>query len=557
MKTLIICFLFGITPVMAQLDGVSEEQLQMESLYIEALGHGMVGEYEEAISKMEKFSSKEPTEFAPFYQMAKWYFRTDNLTEALIQIEKARTLEPNQPEVLRLKMKLLKENNQLDAAADVAKDLWQLTPASTNAALLPAKLYIEAGNPNGADEWLAKVEENMPVNGLAMARIIELRVMTALSVRDFELAEEKVMLLLEQRPGNLKYLHLLARTYRAQDQEENEIRVLKKVVETHPDEWKAQVRLAHLEADGDVVAYLDIITSLLKEKEIDISVEDRISLLTEELQGYPLKLRRERAALYQAAHQLYENSSESAAVQALFIEAANYHGQWNEVLDIIFTDLEAEKTATSAETWLRYMKMLSQARYYKASISAGERVLLEYPNSGEVYVALAYAYFKMGDSDESEYYLKSGSRLIRGNEYLKERAAVIEGLMAKDRNPQSKWEELSGGVLASASAADPLNLLLYLENSDSNRSEFFREVTQLQTEERFTYLLSLVKAWAFFRLDQKDQALEELDACMDRGCYTHPSTYILQYKIAEDQGLLEKAAQIKTQVEELGVQWEQ
>jgi hypothetical protein len=31
----------------------------------------------------------------------------------------------------------------------------------------------------------------------------------------------------------------------------------------------------------------------------------------------------------------------------------------------------------------------------------------------------------------------------------------------------------------------------------------------------------------------------------------------LQYKIAEDQGLLEKAAQIKTQVEELGVQWEQ
>lgn len=555
MKALIICFLFGITPLMAQLDGVSEEQLQMESLYIEALGHAMVEEYEEALSKMKKFSSKQPTEFAPFYQMAKWYLRTDNISEALIQIEKARTLEPEQPEILRLKMKLLRENNQVEEAAEVAKELWQLTPASASAALLPAKLYIEAGNPYGADEWLAKMEEDMPVNGLALAEIIEFRVMTALSVRDFELAEEKVMLLLDQRPDHLKYLHLLARSYRAQEKREKEIEVLKKVREFHPDEWKAQVRLAHLRADGDVVAYLDNITALLNK--IDIPVEDRTSILTEELKDYSLERRKERAALYQAARQLYENASESATARALFIEAATYHGQWKEVLDIIFEELAAERSATSADTWLRYMEMLSQAQHYEASITAGEQVLLEYPNSGEVYVAMAYAYFKLGEPDESDYYLQSGGRLIRGSDFLKERAAVIEGLLAMQRDPEISWEESSGGALSSASTADPLNLLLFLENSDADRMDFLEEVTQLKTEERFTYLLSLVKAWAYYRLDEKDSALEELKACMDQGCYTHPSTYVLQYKIAKDLGQEEKAAEIQTQIEEMGVQWKQ
>ncbi|NBC25153.1 MAG: hypothetical protein GVX78_06020, partial [Bacteroidetes bacterium] len=122
----IFCFFIFISSAAAQLDGVSEDQLSKEGLYIEAMGHAIVGDYEDAIPKMKKFSAQEPTNFAPFYYLAKWYWQSDNLNEGLSQINKAEIFAPDNQAVLELKIDLLKENYQLKEAAEIAKKIWSL-----------------------------------------------------------------------------------------------------------------------------------------------------------------------------------------------------------------------------------------------------------------------------------------------------------------------------------------------------------------------------------------------------------------------------------------------
>lgn len=203
--------------------------------------------------------------------------------------------------------------------------------------------------------------------------------------------------------------------------------------------------------------------------------------------------------------------------------------------------------------------MLIQVNRYSAVTEWGEDLLLRYPNNGELHLNLAYAYVKLKDPDEADYFLSTASRMIRSNAYLQQKAAVIQFLIEPEKKsaedgpwfhqpPNSENEQ----------KIDLPNLLFALRHEKVSLSEeWLQYITSKSDSGQFTYLLKLTQAWAYFKLGDLSQADQVIDECWDQGCYTHPEAYLLRYKIAVSQGKTEKADEIQTELEERGVSWVQ
>ncbi len=556
-RATILCFFLSIPAIWSQMDGVSEDQLSKESLYIDAVGHALVEEYEEAIEKMRKFSSQEPTNFAPFFYLAKWSWQTDNLMEGISQVNRAETLAPENRDVLELKSTLLKENFQMDAAAETAQKIWALDSTSVQAALRPAHLYLEASNLNDADKWLSYVYEVIPIQNGAKADILELHLDVLLTGQHFERAEERAKLLLDIAPKHLPYLYRLAKVYQAQQDIQKEIEVLRKVSLYHPEAWKAQKRLVHLEANGNLEEYLNGITPLLKSSDVPIS--DKIDLLTGELSSYSVEVRKDREALFFAAQNLYRNEPESTEAQSLYIEAAGYHGQWVEAVDRILPFAQDSRSQLDLNEVLRYMSILMQAQRYSTVVEWGDDLLICYPNNGELYLNLAYAYLQLNDKKEADYFLSSGFRMIRANDYLQKKAAVIRYLIEPEKasNEELFWFQKSVEKVNAEEIELP-NLLFALKHEEVSFSEeWLQYITSKSGSEQATYILNLTRAWAFFHLGDLNRADQLLSESWNQGGYTHPEAYELSYKIAVLQGNTEKAEEIQTELKDRGVLWKQ
>jgi predicted Zn-dependent protease len=549
----ILCFFLAFPSLWGQLEGVTENQLNRESLYIEAIGLAMVEDYEAAITKMKKFASQESTDFAPYYYLAKWSWQSDNLLEGLRQIDRAENLAPSNRDVLDLKMQLLKENFQLDVAAELAKRLWALDSASVSSALEPAKLYLEASNLSGAEEWLAKVFTLVPLKSKAKVEILELHIDVLISMGKMDNAEQKAKLLLSLSPDHLPFLYRLAKVYQAQEDTTKEIEVLQKVSQIHPQAWNAELRLIHLQSNGNVKAYLSGIRPLLKSSML--SVDERVVLVTKELSRYSVTTQDERAALFRSAQTLYRKEPESQAAQSLFIEAAGYHGQWQMVNDLILSQIETKGNQLELNQVLRYIQSLLAFDRYSAVIQWGQDLLLKYPNNGELFLHLAYANTQINEMGEAKYFLNEASRMIRSDAYLQQKAAVIDALISTETSlaDQSAWFNKPFDLNAAEKIAT-LNLLSALEHIPSSLStEWLNFIITKTDEKESTYLLDMTKAWAYFRAGKLEQAEFKIQSCWNLGCYTHPTAHQLKYKIAIAQGNSEKAETIKTEMEEMGV----
>jgi len=540
---------------MAQVEGVTENQLKKEGLYIEAMGLALVEDYEDAIILMKKFAAQESTEFAPFYYLAKWSWQSDNLVEGINYINRAENLAPESQEVLELKIHLLKENYQLQEASQVAKRAWALDSSSLELAMRPAHLLLQAASPNEAEEWLRHVFDEIPLKNSAKVELLELHIDILLSLEEYQAAEERAEQLLSISPQYLPFLYQLAKVYRIKKDTSSEIATLKKVSEIHPKAWKANLRLIHLQSNGDVVKYLSDIEWMLKSN--DIPIVERVKLLTSELSRYTIVTKNERKALFTSAEILYEQQSGSQQVQSLFIEAGGYHGQWRKVIDLILSVIQEEGNQLELQPILRYMHILLEANRYSAVVEWGDDLLFQFPNNGELLLNLAYANAQTGEKEEATYLLQEASRMIRGNQFLTQKADIIKRMINLDQpgsNDPAWFDQKVSQIKADEISA--VNILLCLKHIPKELSlDWLEYFVSKSNGEESTYLLSLTQAWAYYYMDDKIQAQQMINDCWDKGCYTHPMAYQLKYKIASDQGNTEKATSIKTELKQLGVSW--
>jgi len=552
-----IClFFFTATTAIAQVAGVSEEQLNKEGLYIEAIGHALVQDYEEAMAKMRKFSAQEPTDFAAFYYLAKWSLQTDNLNEGLRLINRAETLAPSQRDVLELKIELLKENYQWMEAAEVAKKIWSLDSLSVQAALRPAQLYIETSEARAASEWLDKVYHQIPLQSSEKKEILELQYDIFMNTGAFDKAVDKAKFMLEIYSDHLPYLYRLAKAYQAQQNLEKEIEVLRRLLALHPEASEAKKRLKFLESKGDLVSYLEQIKPMLSSA--DFSVRDRVDMLTGGLSSFDVITREERGALYEAARILYEAEPNSQEVQSLYIEAGSYHGRWEEVTKVINTYVRKGEGPMDAVNVLRYLDILVKAHQFNEAAEWGEDLLMLYPNNGELFLKLAFIYWKLDDPEEANYFLRSASRMIRSNSYLEQRAELIKGLLStSNASSEDFWFSKPFEKIA-AGEVDLLNVLFALEHDSISLSDnWLSYISSMPERKESTYLLTLTKAWASYRFGKVEEADSLLEECWNQGCYTQPGAYFLKVQMALSKGDNEKAERFKTELEELGVPWRQ
>jgi len=555
-RATIFCFFIFIAPTWAQLDGVSEDQLSKEGLYIEAMGHALIGDYEDAIPKMKKFSAQEPTNFAPFYHLAKWYWQTDNLSEGLVQINKAEIFAPQNQDVLELKIDLLKENYQLIEAAEIAKKIWSLDSTSVPAAIRPVNLYIKASDLKSADKWLDEVFDAVTLKDKSKSEILELHLDVLLGLSNFEKAERVAMNLLDLYPEHLPYLYKLATIYQAKNDIAKEKKVLEQVAQNHPAEWKARLRLVKLESDGDLFDYLNGIEPILSNSEVAVS--DRAELLTKEISNYTISTREQRRALFKASELFYRTEKEHPLAQSLFVEASAYHGQWQNVIDVIRDIRQNSSDQIELNDCLRFIDLLLKAKQYENVVEWGEGLLFKYPNNGELYLHLAHANTLLGNEGEAEYYLSAADRILRSNTYLRNKADIIRYMSGKKSSSQTKpWFEKEFDK-KTAKEIELLNLFFALKFEMPFSRAWLDYISSVQAEKEFTYLVDLTQALALFQKGDIVESEKKLEACWrNTGVYTEPVAYELKYKIAIEQNQLEKAEKIKTELMYRGVSWEQ
>ena len=527
--------------------------MSKEGLYIEAMGHAIVGDYEDAIPKMKKFSAQEPTNFAPFYYLAKWYWQTDNLNEGLSQINKAEIFAPDNQAVLELKIDLLKENYQLIEAAEIAKKIWTLDSTSISAALRPANLYLEATDVMSADKWLNLVFDAVPLANKSKVEILELHLDVLFALPNFEKAESVAMRLLELHPQHLPYLYKLAKIYQAQNDIAKEKEVLERVAENHPEEWQASLRLVNLESDGSLFEYLNGIEPILSNSEV--SVSDRAELLTKEISSYTISTREQRKALFEASQLFYRSEKEHPLAQSLFVEASAYHGKWQNVIDGIQKIRQNSRIQLELSDRLRFIDLLVKAKRFENVVEWAEELLMQYPNNGELYLQIAYAYTLLGNEDEADYYLSSSDRMLRSNTYLRNKADIIRYISEKKSSPQTKPWFAKEFDKKAAAEVDPLNLFFALKHEIPFSAAWLDYILSIQGEAEFTYLIDLTRALALFQKGDIIESEKKLSACWDKGAYTDPVAYELKYKIALEQNQLEKAESIKTELSSRGVPW--
>ncbi|MCB9081284.1 MAG: tetratricopeptide repeat protein [Lewinellaceae bacterium] len=255
------------------------DELNRESLLIEAGREKLLGNTEKALALYQQIIDSSPSDVVAPYEMARIYLGIDEAGKALPLARRAAQGDPTNPWFQILLANTYEKLGQLKEAAGVFETLAKTHPQDSYFSEQWAFLLVKAGDITGALRAYDDLERRIGIT----EDIIRRKQTLYLGIGDTKKAAREIERLIEAFPKRTDYQYLLAEFYQQIGDAGNARKVYQAILDRDPQETKAALALIDNKPTGNAqeVQYIQSLQPLFADRTIaiDLKINKIIPLL--------------------------------------------------------------------------------------------------------------------------------------------------------------------------------------------------------------------------------------------------------------------------------------
>ncbi len=382
--------------LVAQSSRVTEEEVNIEKVFIEASREKILGNYGNAAMLYREVLKRDNTNAAAAYELARMYDVLDKDDKALSSIKMAIKIDKENP---WYRMFLADVYDKADQPLKAAKAYEELSGMEPNNSFYLSKWAYYLVRSNKPEEALAVYNKAEAITGIN-EELARKKHTVYLALNDQENAAGVYKQLIAVFPYEVKYHRYLADYYKHAGEKTLAVEVYQKILELDPNDSEAQLALAGSDKGSmDDIAYLQTLKAIFNNPEVKIDSK------TKELSPFINKVvETEDKTLGRAVLKLSET------LEAIHPDEAGGYSASGDVLFHIDEKVAAlekyNKSITLDGTvypvWEQVMFIYTEQEDYTSLASVSQKAFDFFPNQARVYYYNGIA----------EYQLKKNKRAI-------------------------------------------------------------------------------------------------------------------------------------------------
>ncbi|MEM6723699.1 MAG: tetratricopeptide repeat protein [Bacteroidota bacterium] len=398
----------------AQPGSVSEKDIQIQKVFIEASKEKLLGNYDDAIFLFNEVLHKDKNNHAARYELAQLYYAAKKTNDAIGQIEKALQQDKENEWYNLLYAHLLEESTRFEDAANVFDDLIQINPTNDEYFFEKAFLLTKANQLEGAIRTYDQLERKLGVNEELSSRKHGLW----LTLGDKDQAGAELKKLSDTFPRETKYMVMLAEFYEKTGQKAEAAKLYEKVVELNPDEPNANLALAEsFKAKGQHVKYLELMQPIFANPDIEIDLKVR-----EMIQYIEPVSEQQDPALTDIVLEIGESITvahpDQAKAFSLNGDLLFHAGQSDAAIMSYKGAIQLDKSVFTL--WQQIFLIRAEQGQFQALLEETEEALDYFPNQPLVYFFSGLAHAQLNKHDDAIGFFEEALFMAGSNSGLKE-----------------------------------------------------------------------------------------------------------------------------------------
>ena len=524
---LLLIFSLAFGTANAQIDQLTEEEVNDQDRYIDALTPSLLGEEEASIEKLEKYVSENPTRHAAYFQLARLYRARGQERKCLDAIEKAVTLAPDIEWYLIMQARYHEDYEHWRTAAKVYERLIELKPDHSNYHLSAAHAYLNAGDPKKSLFLLNELENKIGVQ----PEIAQKKYLIHKSLGQYDQAVEVVQQLSAKFPNKPEYLMILGELYAEMGAQEKERSVYQKVLAMDSSVTEARIRMSELESGSEA----ELLSQLMPVvKDPGMSIDLKIQKLIPFLRDINAKDSSEVTQLLHALHALVDAHPRDAKAYTMLADGYFNAARLREAL--AYYEKAEELRANISTVWMQHIQTLSLLDEHTAVLDIAERAFAYFPNQIEFYLQAAEAALALENTEKAREYLESSSFMVGSQEFFKQRFDALAALIAA-KDGKEAFPETYIIEQANKEFIVPQSALLLLQHSDVDHQPWLESVQRQATGKmKADFMAQIAAAYAAYSAGDMNEAGKFLDHAEALGAANYPSLYLLRRKLQKEEG---------------------
>jgi tetratricopeptide (TPR) repeat protein len=379
----------------AQPDRLSEKEVELQQLLIDASKEKMLGNYEAAITLLTQVLKQDEQNGVAAFELARIYEATGDMQRAIEYAERSTDADPENIWYHRFLADLYQNANQNTKAAAVFEHIIELEPNVDFNYYRWAFFLVKSGAIKKAIKVYDQLEERSGIN----EEIIRRKHALFLGTGDFKKAAAELERLTTAFPNDIDYRYLLADFYEQINQAEKAKKVYADILKIDPDNGRAKLALSGAPKETtDDEKYLASLQPAFERADvnIDLKIGKILPLIQKAADTEDERL---ALAVLQLTKILEEKHPTEAKAYAASADLLYYAGRWEEALAKYKKALELDDTVFLL--WEQSMLIYYQTKDYLTLRSFSEEALDFFPNQAIAYYYYGVASNQLGYSNEA------------------------------------------------------------------------------------------------------------------------------------------------------------
>lgn len=379
------------------------DMLRQETLYVEATRARLLGNEEEAITKLKQIIASDETNDAVYYELTKAYLSTDATKEALDAIKKAVKIQPKNIWYQEELAAAHAANDDFIAASDVYRGLINQVPREQKFYYDLAFYLIKNNNIKEAIDVFQKHEQQFGVSEEVVGRKFNLYK----TLGNQSKAEAELVKLVKAYPTETNYAIGLAKFYEDTNDPSKAKSTYQKILKSDPDHVDAQVSLNKMNGakskPNDDTMWGDP----------DINIDVKISKIISAINGLPNATVAKQDEIIAITNQITSAHPKEAKAFAVHGDVLNFSSRNDAAIEAYENALKLEKNIYSV--WDQLLQLYVEVDDMTALYENSEQALDHFPNEPMIYYLNGLAANRLGEYTDAMNSLMQADIMSRSN----------------------------------------------------------------------------------------------------------------------------------------------
>ena len=268
-KTPVISFFLVLLslPILAQ--RVSEQEIGIQKLFIEANGERLLGNFDKAIPLFEEVLKKDKTNHAAAYELARIYTATNKNDEAIKSLKKAMANAPENVWYQQFLADVYEKTGQFEEAADLYAQLVKTYPSNDSYYFKWAFYLVKDNEIDRAIKAYDALEKQKGINEETIRRKHALY----LGSGENKKAGKELQKLVNAFPQKVSYRILLANFYDQIGDRKNSESTYREILKIDPNNAKAKLALSGSAGNSREGQYIESLKPIFSQADVSIDLK--------------------------------------------------------------------------------------------------------------------------------------------------------------------------------------------------------------------------------------------------------------------------------------------